>query len=102
VLIEQTVRRRRAVDGGLADLRDAQRRIELYEKTLVPQAETTFQAVLGGYQTGRSTVAAVILAQRDLLELQIEYARARAEHARAWTALEYIVGTELSAAGGPQ
>ncbi|MBT8467599.1 MAG: TolC family protein, partial [Deltaproteobacteria bacterium] len=99
---EAAVRRAEgAFDAVLSDVRDAQRRIELYEKTLVPQAESTFQAVLGGYQTGRSTVAAVILAQRDLLELQIEHARARAEHARAWTALEYIVGTELNAAGGP-
>ena len=86
--------------AALSDVRDAQRRIDLYEKTLVPQAETTFQAVLGGYQTGRSTVAAVILAQRDLLELQIEHARARAKHARAWASLEYSVGTELDSAGG--
>jgi outer membrane protein TolC len=91
------VRAQGAFDGVLADLRDAQRRIQLYEKTLVPQAETTFQAVIGGYQTGRSTVAAVILAQRDLLELQIEHARARAEHAKTWMILEYMVGSELDA-----
>jgi len=84
---------------ALANVRDAQRRIELYEKTLVPQAETTFQAVLGGYQTGRSTVAAVILAQRDLIDLQIEYAGARADHAKFWAELEFAAGTQLVTKG---
>jgi len=84
-----------AFEAKLADLRDAQRRIELFETTLLPQAETTFQAVLGGYQSGRSTVTSMILAQRDLLDLQLEHVRARAAHARAWTSLEYIVGREL-------
>jgi outer membrane protein TolC len=87
-------------EAAIADVRDAQRRIELFEKTLVPQAESTFQAVLGGYQTGRSTVAAVILAQRDLLELQLEHARARVAHAKSWTRLEYIVGSALQPGGG--
>jgi outer membrane protein TolC len=84
---------------ALSNVRDAQRRIELYEKTLVPQAEATFQAVLGGYQTGRSTVATVILAQRDLSDLHIEYAGARADHAKFWVALEFAAGTQLVTKG---
>lgn len=95
--------RRRQIEAmlseALANVRDAQRRIELYQKTLVPQAESTFQAVLGGYQTGRSTVAAVILAQRDLIDLQIEFAGARADHAKFWAALEFVVGTQLEPKG---
>ncbi len=84
---------------ALSNVRDAQRRIELYEKTLVPQAETTFRAVLGGYQTGHTTVATVILAQRDLIDLQIEHARARADHAKNWATLEFVTGTHLRATG---
>jgi outer membrane protein TolC len=84
---------------ALSNLRDAQRRIVLNKNTLVPQAESTFQAVLGGYQTGRSTVASVIIAQRDLIELQLEHARARAEHAKTWALLEFIVGMELDVGG---
>lgn len=84
-----------AVEAALADVRDSLRRIHLYEDTLVPQAETTFQAVLGSYQTGRSNIAAVILAQRDLLELQLQEVTARAEHATAWSQLELIVGRPL-------
>ncbi len=83
----------------LSDLRDADRRIQLNKGTLVPQAEATFLAVLGGYQTGRSTVASVIIAQRDLIQLQLEHARARAEHAKAWALLEFVVGMELEVGG---
>ena len=88
-----------ALESALASVRDTKRRVGLYEKTLVPQAETTFQAVLGGYQTGRSTVSAVILAQRDLLELQLENAKARAKHAMSWADLESVAGREIEVSG---
>jgi cobalt-zinc-cadmium efflux system outer membrane protein len=78
-------------------VRDAQRRINLYRHTLIPQAETTFQSVLGGYQSGRSTVVSALLAQKDLLELQLELARSRAQHARAWAVLEAVVGHPVEA-----
>ena len=84
--------------AALAAVRDAERRIQLYRGTLLPQAQTTFMAVLGGYQTGRSTVAAGLLAERDLLELQLGLARARGDHARAWARLERVVGRDVVAA----
>ena len=97
---EASVRQLEAMLGeALANVHNAQRRIELYQKTLVPQAQTTFQAVLGGYQAGRTTVATVILAQRDLIDLQVEYAGARAEYAKSWAALEFVAGTQLEAKG---
>ncbi len=78
--------------AAMSAVRDAQRRIDLYRHTLIPLAETTFQSVLGSYQSGRSTVASALLAQKDLLELQLELARSRAHHARAWAVLEAVVG----------
>jgi len=86
-----------ALAESMAEVRDAQRRIDLYRHTLIPQAETTFRSVLGGYQTGRSDVAAALLAQQDLLELQLELARNRARHATAWAELERVVGREVEA-----
>ena len=80
------------LEAAMSAVRDAQRRIDLYRNTLIPQAETTFQSVLGGYQSGRSTVASALLAQKDLLELQLELAVSRAHHARAWAVLETVVG----------
>jgi len=80
------------LQAAISAVRDAQRRIDLYRHTLIPQAETTFQSVLGGYQSGRSTVASALLVQRELLELQLELARSRAHHARAWAVLEAVAG----------
>jgi outer membrane protein TolC len=81
--------------AALSGVKDAQRQIELFRSTLIPQAETTLHSVLGSYQTGRSTVAAMLLAQMDLLQLQIDLARARARHAMSRASLEHVVGEEL-------
>jgi hypothetical protein len=52
---------------------------------------------LGSYQSGRSTVASALLVQKELLELQLELARSRAHHARAWAVLEAVVGHPVAA-----
>lgn len=80
---------------AVAVLRNTHRRVRLFTDTLVPQAETAFESVLGAYQSGRSTPAALLLAQRDLLELQLELARARAAHARGWAEIRRVTATEL-------
>lgn len=83
---------------ALARIRDTLRRIELNEHTLLPQAEAAYGSVLGAYATGRSTVAASLLAQRELLEIRLELERARAEHAIAWARLERVVGRPVKRA----
>jgi len=99
-MLESGLRQSEAMlESALSDVRDSQRKIELYEKTLLPLAETTFEAVLGGYQIGRSTVAAVIIAQRDLIDLRLERALARARRAKSWAMLEFVVGQELKTGG---
>lgn len=99
-MAEAALRRAEGILGqALSNVRNAERRIQLYERTLVPQAEATFQAVLGSYQSGRSALATVIIAQRDLIDLQIEHAGARADHAKFWASLEFITGTQLESKG---
>ena len=83
------------LQAALSAVRDGERRTRLYRDTLIPQGETTYRSVLGSYQTGRSTVAAVLLAQRELLELQLDLAQARANHARSWAWLEEVVGATV-------
>lgn len=80
----------------LSAVRDATRRTRSYRHTLLPQAESAYASVLGAYATGRGGVAQALLSQRDLLELRVELVRARADHARAWSALEDVVGCELT------
>jgi len=85
-----------ALDQTLSAIRDADRRIALYRDTLIPQAEAAYESVVGAYQTGRSTVAATLIAQRELLELQLGLVRAQTEHAIAWARLEQVVGHEVA------
>lgn len=85
------------LEASLAAVRDAARRVNLYEHTLVPQADSAYASVLGAYASGRGTVAQTLLAQRDLLELKSDLVSARAEHAIAWARLENVVGRKVSA-----
>jgi outer membrane protein, heavy metal efflux system len=81
-----------ALEEALSMVRDSSRRVELNEHTLLPQAEAAYASVLGAYATSRSTVAASLLAQRELLEIRIALEQTRAEHAVSWARLEQIVG----------
>ncbi len=92
---------RQELEDALSAVRDAERRIRLYEGTLLPQAQTVYGSVLGGYQAGRSTIAATLLAERDVLELDVSLAKARADHATAWARLEQVVGREVARAARP-
>lgn len=100
--ISQRAEREAAVDVALAELasslsatRDAARRNKLYAGTLLPQANSAYESVLGAYTTGRGTVAQALLAQRDLLELNVKLQQARADHMRGWARLRQIVGQDL-------
>jgi outer membrane protein TolC len=85
------------LEATLAEVRDAARRIALYETTLIPQAETAYVAVTGNYQTGAAQLASTLLAQQSVLELNNLLVQARADHARAWSRLEEIVGHPVAA-----
>ncbi len=80
------------VEGLVAEVQDTARREERVEGTLLPQAEAAYRSVLGQYAVGETGVASTLLAQRDLLELAIARARARAGHQRAWARLHSLVG----------
>jgi outer membrane protein TolC len=86
------------VRSALARLRDSARRIHLYETTLIPQSEATYESVLGRYEVDQTTIASVLLAQRELLRLRLGLADARAEHAADWVRLEQLVGEPVDAA----
>ncbi len=76
---------------------DSHRRIELHRSTLIPQATATLDSVLGSYASGRTGVAAVLMSQREMLELRVALARVQASHQTAWARLEEIVGRPIKA-----
>ncbi len=89
------------LEKALSDVRDAARRAKLHRDTLLPQAEMVYGSGLGAYQVDRTTLASVIMAQRDLLEIQSGLDRALADHAVAWARLEEIVGRRVSSRRAP-
>lgn len=84
------------VDRTLSELRDAERRARLATGTLVPQAQTGYESALVSYQAGRSSLAEVLLAERDLIQLRHDLHHAQAEFGTKWAELERVVGRELS------
>ena len=81
-----------ALDQVLAELNDSDRRVRLIEGTLLPQAQATYDSLLGSLAVGQGAIAQVLLTQRDLLELTVDVNSARAQHARSWAALHHLTG----------
>ena len=85
------------VARAAADLRDSHRQIHLVRETLIPQALGVFDSVVGEFVAGRASIAELLLAHRDVLELNVQLIHAQAAHARAWTRLEHAVGRPVAA-----
>ena len=84
-----------SLSATMAHLRDTARRVVLYDSTLIPQAEGAIESALGGYAVGKTTISALLLAQRDLLELRLARLRLQTKHAVAWAELERVVGRSV-------
>ena len=87
---------------ALSSIRDSARRATLHERTLIPQAQGVLESQLGEYVSGQSELAAILLAERDLLELRLELVRIHANHAIAWAELERIAGRSVEGASEPE
>ena len=81
---------------ALFKLRDAQRQIDLYEKTLLPKANESLVATQRAYSTGAAPFADTIDAQRMLLNFELSFARAITDHHQARIVLEKLTGQSLT------
>lgn len=92
-----------AAISGLFKLRDAERQIDLYRSVLIPKAEEALSATLSSYQTGTSSFADLVDAQRVLLAFELSSERATTDHNLARVSLEELAAQSLStesSAGG--
>jgi len=64
----------------LFKLRDADRKINLYKESLIPKAEQSLEVNRKGYEAGQMEFINLIDAERMLLEFELAYERARADH----------------------
>jgi outer membrane protein TolC len=91
---------RAELTDSLSSIRDAERRIHLHERTLVPQGRTVLESMRGSYEAGQASLAQLLMAEGKLLELENALAEARADHAVAWAELEALLGTEVERRAG--
>lgn len=90
------------VVAALAEARDAERQIALFEGAILPVAEQTLSVSIAGYRTGGEAAGdflTVIDSQRTLLALRLAAAAARAARARATADLERILAVDRSCWG---
>jgi outer membrane protein TolC len=74
------------------EYRDADRRVDLYEHTLVPKARQSLRVAEDAFTTGQNTFLELVDAQRTLLEFQLSLERARADRATKYAHIRMIVG----------
>jgi outer membrane protein, heavy metal efflux system len=71
---------------------DADRRVRLYEQSLIPKAQESLSASLIGFRTGDTEFLDLLDTERKLLEFSISAERARAERGKALATLNRLVG----------
>ena len=78
---------------------DADRRVRLYEETLIPKAEESLQASLAGFRAGDTSFLDLLDTERTLLEFAIQAERARADRGKGLARLETLVGLKVATDG---
>lgn len=73
----------------------AQRLADIYQTTLLPQAQAASRVAEAGYQAGDNTFLDLLDAQRSLLNYRLEYFQGLAEYEQRLADLERVVGKEL-------
>jgi outer membrane protein TolC len=77
-------------------LKTAEDILNLYDTTLIPQAEQSFKSAESGYQTGRSDFFNLLDSERVLLSAHLAYYRALTDHEQSIADLERYVGADLT------
>jgi outer membrane protein TolC len=80
--------------GWLADFDTAARRIERFERILLPLARERAALAAAAYRGGRGELAPALEAARSVPEAEAEFVRALAERGRAWANLAYLYPEE--------
>lgn len=109
--VEEARRRRDAASQTLEDtenqveahlkmvlyrFRDAERKINLYGSTLIPQAEQGLNVTEEAYRAGKVDFLSLIDAERLFLEFQLAHERALADREQRLAEVEMLVGVPLS------
>ena len=80
---------------ALFKLRDADRKINLYKESLIPKANQSLQVNRQGFEAGKMEFINLIDAERMLLEFELSYERALADHLIARAELSQLTGIDF-------
>lgn len=83
-----------ALQEVLFELRDADRKINLYKSSLIPKAKQSLEVNRKGYESGTMEFINLIDAERMLLEFELANERAMADHLIARAKLSQLTGTD--------
>lgn len=75
----------------LNDWRNGKSRVARYRAELIPLAKQRSDASLTGYRSGKSDLAATLLARRDEVEARMQALTVEMETARAWAQLNFLI-----------
>ncbi len=74
---------------------DGDRRVRLYERTLIPKAQESLRASLAGFRAGEISFLDLLDTERTLLEFAVASERARADRGKALARLAALVGEPI-------
>lgn len=83
------------VRGAAIEVEASIRQIELYETSLVPQSELSYESALRNYQAGKIDLIALLDTERDLKKTRTEYLKAVFDYNVRLAVLERASGVEL-------
>ena len=76
------------------ELRDAERRVDLYAYTLIPKAHQSVEVTEDAFTAGEADFLDLIDAQRTLLEFELQHARALTDRATRLAKIKQIIGVD--------
>jgi len=95
-LAKQTNQVNFEVQQAYAQVRESERVVGLYQKTILPAAEANVKAGQSAYATGKIPFLSLIEAERNRVNLRDRYYQAQADYFRRWATLERVVGGPFS------
>ena len=76
--------------------KNAQRLVELYRKSLLPQARHSMTIAENGYRDGQSTFLGILEAQNIYLNFSLATLRAQSDHAQSLVEIAQLCGGDFS------
>ncbi|HEX7176368.1 MAG TPA: TolC family protein [Pyrinomonadaceae bacterium] len=88
--------------SSFREYRNARTMVEKYRTQVVPRARQAYEMYLANFRQMAASYPQVLIAQRTLFQVEVEYARALVEMRRSATALRgFLLGGGLDAVGRP-